>query len=203
MDEEAIKNEQKETVAAVATAMQFGWQEAQKLGKRKAEAAAPAKKPAKAPKFFGCLDDSEGSDSDEDASGDAVSPRPTPPASSGGNSQDSDQDLEPVVAGPIQGPAAAGRAEAKPSAGPTTAAAASAPAAAEVEESNLPLDLQQYESAAALEVLGMKRLQTELIGYGLKCGGSVTERAARLFLLKGTPLAELDRKHFAKPGPKK
>lgn len=65
-----------------------------------------------------------------------------------------------------------------------------------------PVDLSQYSSAAELESLGLERLKGELQRLGLKCGGSLADRASRLFLLKDTPLAELDKKHLAKP-PKK
>jgi hypothetical protein len=34
---------------------------------------------------------------------------------------------------------------------------------------------------------------------GLRCGGSLSERAARLFLLKSTPLEQLPAKVRAKP----
>lgn len=37
----------------------------------------------------------------------------------------------------------------------------------------------------------------ELQSRGLKCGGSLSERAGRLFLLKTVPLEKLDKKHFA------
>jgi hypothetical protein len=61
------------------------------------------------------------------------------------------------------------------------------------------LDLQQYSSAAELEALGLERLKTELQRAGLKVGGSLSERAARLFLLKTTPPEKIDKKHLAKP----
>lgn len=41
--------------------------------------------------------------------------------------------------------------------------------------------------------------QVQLQAAGLKCGGSLAERSARLFLLRDTPVAKLDRKHLAKP----
>ncbi|KAF0916868.1 hypothetical protein E2562_014608 [Oryza meyeriana var. granulata] len=64
-----------------------------------------------------------------------------------------------------------------------------------------PLDLTNYSSAAELEVLGMERLKLELQTRGLKCGGTLQERAARL-LLKTTPLEKLPKKLFAKPSGK-
>ncbi|CAL5414333.1 unnamed protein product [Camellia sinensis] len=49
-----------------------------------------------------------------------------------------------------------------------------------------------------LGVLGMERLKSELQSRGLKCGGTLQERAARLFLLKTTPLEKLPKKLLAK-----
>ncbi|OEL35829.1 hypothetical protein BAE44_0003153 [Dichanthelium oligosanthes] len=62
-----------------------------------------------------------------------------------------------------------------------------------------PLDLTKYSSAAELEALGLEKLKMELQTRGLKCGGTLQERAARLFLLKTTPLDELPKKLLAKP----
>lgn len=61
----------------------------------------------------------------------------------------------------------------------------------------VPIDLTQYGSAADLEALGLDCLKAELSRQGLKCGGDLKQRAARLFLLKHTPLDQLDRKHLA------
>jgi hypothetical protein len=47
------------------------------------------------------------------------------------------------------------------------------------------LDLDQYTSQSQLEELGMDRLKGALMALGVKCGGSLPERAARLFSLKG------------------
>lgn len=60
------------------------------------------------------------------------------------------------------------------------------------------LNFDGYNSAAELEVLGLERLKLELQARGLKCGGTLQERAARLFLLKTTPLEMLPKKLFAK-----
>ncbi|KAH7682329.1 Ubiquitin-like protein [Dioscorea alata] len=62
-----------------------------------------------------------------------------------------------------------------------------------------PLNLENFNSAAELESLGMERLKTELQAKGLKCGGTLSERAVRLFLLKTTPLDKLPKKLFARP----
>ena len=65
------------------------------------------------------------------------------------------------------------------------------------------IDLRSVESAAALEPRGLERLKAELSARGLKCGGTLSERAARLFLLRDTPLSALDKKHLAAaPGKK-
>ena len=61
--------------------------------------------------------------------------------------------------------------------------------------------LLAVDAAEDLEALGLDALKRELMQRGLKCGGDLRARAQRLFLLKATPLAALDRKHFAKPKP--
>ncbi|XP_071937360.1 uncharacterized protein [Coffea arabica] len=61
-----------------------------------------------------------------------------------------------------------------------------------------PINLEEINSAAELEVLGLERLKSELQARGLKCGGTLQERAARLFLLKTTPVEKLPKKLLAK-----
>ncbi|KAH7864358.1 hypothetical protein Vadar_028712 [Vaccinium darrowii] len=61
-----------------------------------------------------------------------------------------------------------------------------------------PLNYEEINSAAELEAFGMERLKSELQSRGLKCGGTLQERAARLFLLKTTPLEMLPKKLLAK-----
>ncbi|KAF2315215.1 hypothetical protein GH714_038460 [Hevea brasiliensis] len=61
-----------------------------------------------------------------------------------------------------------------------------------------PLNFDDFNSAAEMEVLGMERLKNELQARGLKCGGTMQERAARLFLLKTTSLDKLPKKLLAK-----
>ncbi|PKI40493.1 hypothetical protein CRG98_039129 [Punica granatum] len=48
------------------------------------------------------------------------------------------------------------------------------------------------------EVLGLERLKMELQLRGLKCGGTLQERASRLFLFKSTPLDKVPKKLLAK-----
>ncbi|XP_024020957.1 replication stress response regulator SDE2 [Morus notabilis] len=65
-------------------------------------------------------------------------------------------------------------------------------------ETETPLDFDRFNSAVELEVLGLERLKSELQARGLKCGGTLQERAARLFLLKSTPLDKIPKKLLAK-----
>ncbi|KAI4328905.1 hypothetical protein L6164_021223 [Bauhinia variegata] len=69
---------------------------------------------------------------------------------------------------------------------------------ASVPQIEEPLNFDAIHSATELEVLGMERLKSELQSRGLKCGGTLQERAARLFLLKSTPLDKLPKKLLAK-----
>lgn len=65
-----------------------------------------------------------------------------------------------------------------------------------------PIDLKRFNSAKELEAVGLERLKKELQRVGLICGGTVEERAARLFLLKDLPLESLNPALLAKPGNK-
>jgi len=60
------------------------------------------------------------------------------------------------------------------------------------------IDLDYYSTVEELVELGPAKLKQALAARGLKSGGTVQQRAERLFLLKHTPLEQLDRKHFAK-----
>jgi len=60
------------------------------------------------------------------------------------------------------------------------------------------LDLTPYSSAAELASLGLDRLKSALMALGLKCGGTLNERANRLFQTKGKRLQDLDPNLFAK-----
>eukprot|EP00243_Klebsormidium_subtile_P004114 TRINITY_DN17896_c0_g1_i1.p2 TRINITY_DN17896_c0_g1~~TRINITY_DN17896_c0_g1_i1.p2 ORF type:complete len:517 (+),score=201.30 TRINITY_DN17896_c0_g1_i1:191-1741(+) len=60
------------------------------------------------------------------------------------------------------------------------------------------LDVEAYDSVEELLEVGTERIKETLEHYGLKVGGTPEQRAARLLLLKDTPLEELDAKHFAK-----
>ncbi|CAI5970932.1 unnamed protein product [Closterium sp. NIES-64] len=90
-----------------------------------------------------------------------------------------------------EGSGGAGSAGSAGSAGKATQQTAAA-AAAEGH-----IDLSLVHSATDLESLGLERLKQELQQRGLKCGGTLSERAARLFLLASTPVDQLDPKHLA------
>jgi splicing factor 3A subunit 3 len=61
------------------------------------------------------------------------------------------------------------------------------------------IDLSSYKSAGDLEkAVDGDALKAELTRLGLKCGGTVADRAKRLFMTKDTPLDQLPKKLFAK-----
>ncbi|KAM4772176.1 splicing regulator SDE2 [Rhinophrynus dorsalis] len=62
-----------------------------------------------------------------------------------------------------------------------------------------PFDLLAFETAAELEALGLDKLKLELMALGLKCGGTLQERAARLFSVRGLSRDQIDPSLFAKP----
>jgi len=58
-------------------------------------------------------------------------------------------------------------------------------------------DINIYESAELLQELGMEKLKEKLQKRSMKCGGSLKERAERLFKIKGvSDLSTLDPKLF-------
>ncbi|CAN4085745.1 unnamed protein product [Withania somnifera] len=65
-------------------------------------------------------------------------------------------------------------------------------------ENHIVIDLDYYSTAEELMVVGPGKLKEALGALGLKTGGTVQQRAERLFLTKSTPLEKLDRKHFSK-----
>ena len=62
------------------------------------------------------------------------------------------------------------------------------------------IELSQYSSAEALEEVGLEALKAALMARGLKCGGALTERAARLFSVKGLSKDEINPSLFSKGG---
>lgn len=63
------------------------------------------------------------------------------------------------------------------------------------------LDLSAFSSWEELASLGLDRLKSALMALGLKCGGTLEERAQRLFNSKGKQISELDPSLFAKSKP--
>ncbi|EHB06354.1 hypothetical protein GW7_02943 [Heterocephalus glaber] len=61
------------------------------------------------------------------------------------------------------------------------------------------LDLLVFSSVAELELLGLEKLKCVLLALGLKCGGTLQERAARLFSVRGLTREQIDPVLFAKP----
>ncbi|XP_072032335.1 splicing regulator SDE2-like [Amphiura filiformis] len=68
-----------------------------------------------------------------------------------------------------------------------------------VPEDNGPVDLSEYTSASDLEVVGLERLKTALMDRGIKCGGTLQQRAERLFSVKGLSPEQIDPSLKAKP----
>ncbi|KAL9674372.1 hypothetical protein QQ045_030644 [Rhodiola kirilowii] len=60
------------------------------------------------------------------------------------------------------------------------------------------IDLDFYSNVEELMGVGAEKLKEALASLGLKTGGTLQQRAERLFLTKDTPLEKLDKKHFAK-----
>ncbi|NXA52855.1 SDE2 regulator, partial [Nothocercus julius] len=61
------------------------------------------------------------------------------------------------------------------------------------------IDLMAFSSAIEMEVLGFEKLKLELMALGLKCGGTLQERATRLFSVRGLSRDQIDPALFAKP----
>ncbi|KAI3831668.1 hypothetical protein MKX03_021144, partial [Papaver bracteatum] len=64
-----------------------------------------------------------------------------------------------------------------------------------------PLDLDDFNSASEIQVLGLERFKAESQAHGLNCGGTSQERASGLFLLKTTPVSKLPKKLSQKNSP--
>lgn len=61
-----------------------------------------------------------------------------------------------------------------------------------------PIGLETFDSVEELENLGVEKLKEALSALGLKCGGTVRQRAERLLAVKGKQLDEIDKSFFAK-----
>jgi hypothetical protein len=78
------------------------------------------------------------------------------------------------------------------------AAVSKAPVAIAIAVTPQALDLDSYPSVEELQGLGLDRLKAALMAAGLKCGGTLQERAARLFSVKGLSLDQYPPKLLAK-----
>jgi len=67
------------------------------------------------------------------------------------------------------------------------------------KEKSKPIDLQAFSSALELEQLGTNTLKDELLRLGMKCGGTMQQRAERLFSVKGIAQDQIPAKLLAKP----
>jgi hypothetical protein len=67
----------------------------------------------------------------------------------------------------------------------------------------LPINLDDFDSSKSLEALGLNHLKHELQRLGMKCGGSLPERASRLFSVIGLSPDQIDPSLLAKPPKKK
>ncbi|KAM6459586.1 splicing regulator SDE2 [Liasis olivaceus] len=61
------------------------------------------------------------------------------------------------------------------------------------------INLLEFNSVAELEALGLDNLKFELLALGLKCGGTLQERAERLFSVRGLSRDQIDPALFVKP----
>jgi len=68
------------------------------------------------------------------------------------------------------------------------------------QSSNSSEFLDKFSSVEELESLGLEQLKLELQKLGLLCGGTLKERAQRLFSIKGKDLSTVNPKLFAKKG---
>ena len=59
------------------------------------------------------------------------------------------------------------------------------------------VNLDDFNTAEELECLGLDRLKTALTSLGLKCGGTLQQRAQRLFSVKGLTPDQIDPQLFS------
>ncbi|XP_076028208.1 splicing regulator SDE2 isoform X2 [Genypterus blacodes] len=77
---------------------------------------------------------------------------------------------------------------------------AEAPGVQQQEAVRASVDLDRVASAQELEGLGLDVLKEELMSRGLKCGGTLSQRAARLFSTRGLKPQQIDPTLHAKAG---
>lgn len=67
-----------------------------------------------------------------------------------------------------------------------------------VESEAETLDFKAFDSVESLMSLGLDKLKNHLVSLGVKCGGTLQERAARLFSLKGVDRSNIPKKLLVK-----
>lgn len=67
------------------------------------------------------------------------------------------------------------------------------------QDADAPLDLLCVSGVEELEALGLERLKAELTKRGMKCGGTLQDRAARLHAVRGLSAEQIDPALLAKP----
>eukprot|EP01128_Nolandella_sp_AFSM9_P004856 TRINITY_DN2271_c0_g1_i3.p2 TRINITY_DN2271_c0_g1~~TRINITY_DN2271_c0_g1_i3.p2 ORF type:complete len:357 (+),score=136.06 TRINITY_DN2271_c0_g1_i3:66-1073(+) len=65
-------------------------------------------------------------------------------------------------------------------------------------EQPLPFDFTPYANEEALQALGLDKLKSTLTELGLKCGGTLQQRASRLWSVKGVAAGDIDQSVLAK-----
>ena len=65
------------------------------------------------------------------------------------------------------------------------------------------INLEDFSNVEDLVAVGGDQLKYSLQSMGLKCGGTVTERAQRLFSTKGKSIEEIDPSLFSKGSKRK
>ncbi len=76
----------------------------------------------------------------------------------------------------------------------------STPASALANTGRAHLDLTPFTKPEELASLGLDRLKSALLALGLKCGGTLEERAQRLWATKGKSLEDLPPEMFVSSG---
>ena len=72
------------------------------------------------------------------------------------------------------------------------------PGSAMTKPIGINIDLSQFSSEQELRQLGLGTLKSLLLARGLKCGGTLEERAERLFSVKGVPREQWDSRVLSK-----
>lgn len=179
--------------------------------KRKA-AGATEPGPSKKRKLWLGVDEAE---LDSDSEEELPSPSSSPPSSSPPSPPTPRSTVPPApetdslntgsaeVSSSVQGSDSLSTVSAEPeTSGSQSAAPQEGSAAPQDSASMEPIDMEAYSSAAELETAGLERIKQSLQALGLKCGGTLRERAARLFSTKGRSLTELEPTLFATGGRK-